>query len=65
MHIDKFAEITKAEVDKFVADWKANHARGSEKLADNTTYRKAYPLTMGEGEWFEHLVMALTTGQGP
>lgn len=62
MNIAEFANVTKAEVDDFVAKWMANHFRGDERLNKDTTYRAAFPLDMPEGEWFDQFISALSTG---
>lgn len=60
--LEAFVESMKADIDDFAKRWRASHARGSEKISKDCTYREAYPMTMGEGEWFENFMVDQTGG---
>lgn len=54
MTIDAWAEDAKAQIDRFVAEYKANAAKGDTPMDDSgVTYGEMYPLRMEAGEWDE------------
>jgi hypothetical protein len=59
MTLDAFVESMKADIDDFARRWRENGAKGDQKY-HGTTYGEAFPLTMGEGEWFENFLMDQT-----
>lgn len=54
MNLEEFSEIAKADIDRFVANWR----KGVKKEPD------MWPLDLPEGEWFEQF-LAFTTGTHP
>lgn len=52
MTLDQYVQQLKKDVEEFEAMWRKNHA----------TRPQEWPLSMGEGDWYEQFLMFESTG---
>ena len=51
--LEAFVAIMKADIDRFAANWRAQHAAKPEE----------WPLQMNEGDWYDQFLMYESSGE--